>query len=61
MQRVKRLVDVPAELEAVGDGATVAVLDTGVGRHPDLEGEILSFRDFVGYRSLMYDDNGRAG
>jgi serine protease AprX len=37
---------------------TVAVLDTGVGRHPDLSGKILAFRDFVKQRQIMYDNNG---
>lgn len=37
---------------------TVAVLDTGVGRHPDLRGKVAAFHDFVGKRSLMYDNNG---
>lgn len=37
---------------------TIAVLDTGIGRHPDLAGRLLCFRDFVGQRRAMYDDNG---
>lgn len=37
---------------------TIAVLDTGVGRHPDLLGCPVCFRDFVGHRNLMYDNNG---
>ena len=41
-----------------GEGITIGVLDTGVGYHPDLAGKILSFRDFVGGRNLMYDNNG---
>lgn len=39
-------------------GTTVAVLDTGIGRHPDLAGRLLCFRDFTGNKNLMYDDNG---
>ncbi len=30
----------------------------GIGRHPDLEGRALCFRDFVEYRRAVYDDNG---
>lgn len=41
-----------------GSGVTIAVLDTGCARHPDLTGRILCFRDFVGGRNLMYDNNG---
>ena len=42
----------------VGDVVTVALLDSGVSRHPDLRGKVVGFRDFVGRRNLMYDDNG---
>jgi serine protease AprX len=28
-------------------GVTIAVLDSGVYRHPDLKGRIIGFRDFV--------------
>lgn len=41
-----------------GSGVTVAVLDTGIGQHPDLSGRLIRFQDFVGHRALMYDDNG---
>jgi serine protease AprX len=37
---------------------TVAVLDTGIGRHPDLSGKLLAFQDFVKQRQIMYDNNG---
>jgi serine protease AprX len=37
---------------------TIAVLDTGIGRHPDLTGKLLCFRDFVNQRKIMYDNNG---
>lgn len=48
-----------------GKGVTVAVLDSGVGRHPDFqiwggrESRIVDFADMVnGRRAGMYDDNG---
>lgn len=41
-----------------GSGITVGVLDTGMGQHPDLDGRLIRFQDFVGYRNRMYDDNG---
>lgn len=37
---------------------TVAVLDTGVFVHPDLNGRVLAFHDFVNSRRDIYDDNG---
>ncbi|WP_223069096.1 S8 family peptidase [Paenibacillus caui] len=41
-----------------GKGVTVAVVDTGIYPHPDLEGRITSFVDFVNNRTEPYDDNG---
>ncbi len=41
-----------------GSGITVAVLDTGIGRHPDLKGKVLTYKDFVNQKKNMYDDNG---
>lgn len=59
MRRVRRQVeDVFGEQLTGGSGITIAVLDTGIGGHPDLSGKVLCFRDFWGGRSLMYDDNG---
>ncbi len=37
---------------------TIAVLDTGIGSHPDLKDSILCFRDFSGGKVSAYDDNG---
>ncbi len=42
-------------------GVTVAVLDTGMAVHPDLEGRLDAFFDFVrgkGREAACYDDNG---
>lgn len=59
MQRVREQVeDVYGDRLTGGSGITIAVLDTGIGRHPDLLGRTLCFRDFLGKRNLMYDDNG---
>lgn len=59
MQRVRKQIEVPPEqVNQVKRGVTVAVLDTGIGRHPDLAGRLLCFHDFVGSRNLMHDDNG---
>lgn len=36
----------------------VAVLDTGIALHPDFQGRIVGFRDFIHGRNSAYDDNG---
>lgn len=41
-----------------GRGVTVAVMDTGITRHPDFDNRILKFVDFTQGRNRMYDDNG---
>lgn len=58
MQRVRKLLAVPAAQPEAKTQVTIAVLDTGVGRHPDLQGCVVCFQDFVGHKSLMYDNNG---
>lgn len=58
MQRVRKLVRGNLRDSLDGTGVTVAVLDTGLGTHPDLDGRLVCFRDFVGRRHLAYDDNG---
>lgn len=59
MQRVRKQIEAQwEETQITGRGVTVAVLDTGFGRHPDMLGRILCFKDFVNKRHLMYDDNG---
>lgn len=59
MQRVREQLGVVPRRKKDGEkGVTIAVLDSGVTRHPDLAGKVLYFRDFVGGRNLMYDDNG---
>lgn len=58
MQRVRRLVAAPSDLDKFTERVVIAVLDTGVARHPDLSGTLLCFQDFVEHRSLAYDDNG---
>lgn len=41
-----------------GKGITVAVLDTGVAKHPDLADRILDFEDFINGSTAVYDDSG---
>lgn len=41
-----------------GIGIAVAVIDTGIYKHPDLAGRITGFKDFVKQKEEAYDDNG---
>lgn len=56
MKRVKKIVHYQGSW--LGKGCTVAVMDTGVASHPDLDGHIWVYRDFIGERLEKYDDNG---
>ena len=64
MDRVRKVIAYEGKDVEVytGRGIYVAVLDSGVARHPDLEGRVVAFRDFTGNRrrinSPYYDDNG---
>ncbi len=37
---------------------TIAVLDTGIAIHPDFEGRIVGYKDFVNEKNVIYDDSG---
>ena len=56
MNRVKKIVHY--QKKWLGNGIVIVVLDTGVSKHPDLDGRIWRFRDFINGRYDMYDDNG---
>ena len=59
MQRVRQQIEAEwIEKSITGRGCTVAVLDTGIERHPDIIGRLHYFKDFVNGRQFMYDDNG---
>jgi serine protease AprX len=41
-----------------GKGVTIAIIDTGIHPHGDLQGRIKGFKDFINNRTAPYDDNG---
>jgi len=43
---------------ATGRGVTVAVMDTGIAEHPDLEGSVIARRDFVNDGATLLDPSG---
>jgi len=42
----------------LGEGVTVAILDTGVAPHTDIRPNLVFFKDFVNGKDEAYDDNG---
>jgi serine protease AprX len=51
-------IDVPRWSSVKGDGVTVAIMDTGIGRHPDLDGSVRARVDFVGDGATQLDPAG---
>lgn len=66
MDRVRKMIgcDTKTVSAYTGKGVYVAVLDSGVAKHPDLNGRIAAFRDFTdnqgkkAMQNTYYDDNG---
>lgn len=61
MERAGRMVHAKMAYAAgyTGYGTTAAVIDTGIGAHPDIPAErLLFFRDFVNRKGMPYDDSG---
>lgn len=60
MQRAKKLIhyEEAQRLGIYGDNLNIAFLDSGIAPHPDLEGKVLAFHDFVNGRKKPYDDTG---
>ena len=60
MLRVREQIGITEELidKLPSERVTVAVLDSGIASHPDLQGCLVDFRDFVSGRKNPYDDNG---
>lgn len=48
----------PWSRSITGKGIGVAVIDTGIYKHPDLSGRIVGFKDFIKNKTSAYDDNG---
>lgn len=60
MNRARRIIHAEEAWEYGfrGKGVTVAVLDTGVSRHPDFGERLLGFADFIRGEKRAYDDFG---
>lgn len=60
MDRVKRQLGCSERIQysVATEEICAAVLDTGIGNHPDFDGRIVAFRDFVNNRQALYDDSG---
>ncbi|MFI3172003.1 MAG: S8 family peptidase [Eubacteriales bacterium] len=61
MDRVRTLVkyrDINKYKQYLGRGVHIAIFDTGIIWHPDLERNIRGFHDFIGHRPKAYDAHG---
>jgi len=60
MDRVKRQLGCSVNIQksVATEEICVAVLDTGIGDHPDFGNRVVAFRDFVNGRQERYDDSG---
>lgn len=47
-----------SSLPLTGQGINIAIIDTGIYPHQDLDGRIIAFKDFVNNKVDAYDDNG---
>ncbi|WP_168188682.1 S8 family peptidase [Thermoflavimicrobium daqui] len=41
-----------------GNGVTIAIVDTGIAPHPDINSRLIAFHDIINQKSNPYDDNG---
>ena len=59
MEQVRRMIgcDEAYKRKIYGNGVGIAVLDSGVSKHTDLQGRVKVFRDYVRGRQQPYDDN----
>jgi len=60
MDRVRKRIGLEdiKDYKCIGKPVTVAVLDSGMALHPDLQGKCICFKDFIHQKNIAYDDNG---
>ncbi len=62
MERVRKLIEWDRiewyKSHCSGENINVAILDTGICKHPDFDNRIINFVDCVAYKKSPYDDNG---
>ncbi|MEG0963379.1 MAG: S8 family peptidase [Lachnospiraceae bacterium] len=60
MDRVRRILGASKAYERgyYGENVGVAILDTGIFLHSDIEERVICFRDYINGRVTPYDDNG---
>lgn len=60
MERVKQIVHANEVYKRgyTGKGIRIALLDTGVFQHKNLEQRVIYFKDYIDYKKESYDDNG---
>ena len=60
MERVKEIVHAENVYRKgyTGKGVRIALLDTGVFLHRNLNSRVVLFKDYINYKTLSYDDNG---
>ena len=60
MDRIRRILNIDDihNMGITGKNVGIAVLDTGISKHVDLNGNVLCFMDYVNHKNNNYDDNG---
>lgn len=60
MNRVRKQVGCSDHIQEniATQNVSVAILDTGIGAHPDFDNRVIAFADFVNGRQGSYDDSG---
>lgn len=60
MDRVRKQIGCSDLIQSriITSNITVAVLDTGIGSHPDFDSRVIGFADFVNGKQSRYDDSG---